>query len=99
MIIVPIILPLIEALGFNLTWFAILVAVNLQTAWLITSCSLISIFLKRCCSRMGFKRYLSRNDAIYGTSDNWLDNYNNISKNCTVVANCLVWTVIYIGLI
>ena len=34
MIIVPIILPLIEALGFNLTWFAILVAVNLQTAWL-----------------------------------------------------------------
>ena len=29
-----IILPLIEALGFNLTWFAILVAVNLQTAWL-----------------------------------------------------------------
>ena len=30
MIIIPIILPLIEALGFNLTWFAILVAVNLQ---------------------------------------------------------------------
>ena len=27
MIIVPIILPLVEALGFNLTWFAILVAV------------------------------------------------------------------------
>ena len=34
MIVVPIILPLVEALGFNLTWFAILVAVNLQTAWL-----------------------------------------------------------------
>ena len=31
--------------------------------------------------------------------DNWLDNHNNISKNCFVVANCLVWTVIYIGLI
>ena len=30
MIIIPIILPLVEALGFNLTWFAILVAVNLQ---------------------------------------------------------------------
>ena len=28
-----------------------------------------------------------------------IDNNNNISKNCTVVANCLVWTVIYIGLI
>ena len=34
LIIIPIILPLIESLGFNLTWFAILVAVNLQTAWL-----------------------------------------------------------------
>ena len=34
LIIIPIILPLIEALEFNLTWFAILVAVNLQTAWL-----------------------------------------------------------------
>ena len=45
MIIVPIILPLIEALGFNLTWFAILVAVNLQTAWLSPE-SFISILLK-----------------------------------------------------
>ena len=34
LIIIPIILPLIESLEFNLTWFAILVAVNLQTAWL-----------------------------------------------------------------
>jgi len=34
LIILPIILPLIEALGFNLLWFGILVAVNLQTAWL-----------------------------------------------------------------
>ena len=33
LIVVPIILPLIEGLGFNLIWFAILVAVNLQTAW------------------------------------------------------------------
>ena len=48
---------------------------------------------------MGFKRYLSRNDAIYGTSGNWFSNYNTISKNCTVVTNGLVWTVIYIGLI
>ena len=48
---------------------------------------------------MGFKRYLSRNDAIYGSSGNWFSNYNTISKNCTMVTNCLVWTVIYIGLI
>ncbi len=34
LIIVPILLPLVDKLGFNLTWFGILVAVNLQTAWL-----------------------------------------------------------------
>jgi len=46
MIIVPIILPLIEALEFNLTWFAILVAVNLQTAWLSPPVALSAYFLK-----------------------------------------------------
>ena len=46
MIIVPIILPLIEALGFNLTWFAILVAVCLQTAWLSPPVALSAYFLK-----------------------------------------------------
>ena len=46
MIIVPIILPLIEALGFNLTWYAILVAVNLHTAWLSPPVALSAYFLK-----------------------------------------------------
>ena len=46
MIVVPIILPLVEALEFNLTWFAILVAVNLQTAWLSPPVSLSAYFLK-----------------------------------------------------
>ena len=46
LIIIPIILPLIESLGFNLTWFAILVAVNLQTAWLSPTVALSSYFLK-----------------------------------------------------
>ena len=46
LIIIPIILPLIEALGFNLTWFAILVAVNLQTAWLSPPVALSAYFLK-----------------------------------------------------
>ena len=41
-----IILPLVEALGFNLTWFAILVAVNLQTAWLSPPVALSAYFLK-----------------------------------------------------
>ena len=46
LIIIPIILPLIEELGFNLTWFAILVAVNLQTAWLSPPVALSAYFLK-----------------------------------------------------
>ena len=46
LIIIPIILPLIEELGFNLTWFAILVAENLQTAWLSPPVALSAYFLK-----------------------------------------------------
>ena len=46
LIIVPIILPLIDQLGFNLTWFGILVAVNLQTAWLSPPVALSAYFLK-----------------------------------------------------
>ena len=46
LIIIPIILPLIESLGFNLTWFAILVAINLQTAWLSPPVALSAYFLK-----------------------------------------------------
>ncbi len=46
MIIIPILLPLIERLGFNLTWFGILVAVNLQTAWLSPPVALSAYFLK-----------------------------------------------------
>jgi len=46
LIVIPIILPLIEGLGFNLTWFAILVAINLQTAWLSPPVALSAYFLK-----------------------------------------------------
>ena len=46
LIIIPIVLPLIEQLGFNLTWFGILVAVNLQTAWLSPPVALYAYFLK-----------------------------------------------------
>ena len=46
LIIVPILLPLITELGFNLTWFGILVAVNLQTAWLSPPVALSAYFLK-----------------------------------------------------
>ncbi|MEO0792254.1 MAG: TRAP transporter large permease subunit [Pseudomonadota bacterium] len=54
LIIVPILLPVVEAMGgpFGmeraqlLTWFAILVAVNLQTAWLSPPVALSAYFLK-----------------------------------------------------
>ncbi len=46
LIIVPILLPLVEQLGFNLVWFGILVAVNLQTAWLSPPVALSAYFLK-----------------------------------------------------
>jgi tripartite ATP-independent transporter DctM subunit len=46
LIIVPILIPLVEGLGFNLVWFGILVAVNLQTAWLSPPVALSAYFLK-----------------------------------------------------
>jgi tripartite ATP-independent transporter DctM subunit len=46
LIIVPILIPLVEKLGFDLTWFGILVAVNLQTAWLSPPVALSAYFLK-----------------------------------------------------
>jgi tripartite ATP-independent transporter DctM subunit len=46
LIILPILLPLVDKLGFDLTWFGILVAVNLQTAWLSPPVALSAYFLK-----------------------------------------------------
>ena len=46
LIIIPILLPLLDQLGINLTWFGILVAVNLQTAWLSPPVALSAYFLK-----------------------------------------------------
>jgi tripartite ATP-independent transporter DctM subunit len=46
LIIVPILIPLLDQIGVNLTWFGILVAVNLQTAWLSPPVALSAYFLK-----------------------------------------------------
>ncbi len=46
LIIVPILIPALDHLGINLTWFGILVAVNLQTAWLSPPVALSAYFLK-----------------------------------------------------
>ena len=46
LIIVPILIPVLVKLDVNLTWFGILVAVNLQTAWLSPPVALSAYFLK-----------------------------------------------------
>ena len=46
LIIVPILIPALVELNVNLTWFGILVAVNLQTAWLSPPVALSAYFLK-----------------------------------------------------
>lgn len=46
LIIVPILVPALIKLDVNLTWFGILVAVNLQTAWLTPPVALSAYFLK-----------------------------------------------------
>lgn len=45
-IIIPILVPLLVDLNINLIWFAIMVAVNLQTAWLSPPVALSAYFLK-----------------------------------------------------
>lgn len=45
-VVVPIFIPTIHHLGYNEVWFAILVAVTLQTSWLTPPMALSSFFLK-----------------------------------------------------
>lgn len=46
LIFVPMMLPAVREMGFDLTWFGILVAVTLQTAWLSPPVALSAYFLK-----------------------------------------------------
>jgi tripartite ATP-independent transporter DctM subunit len=46
LIVVPFLLPLVAKLGFDKAWFGILVAVNLQTAWLSPPVALSAYFIK-----------------------------------------------------
>jgi hypothetical protein len=48
---------------------------------------------------MGFKRYLSWNDAIYGSSSYRVNNNYNISSNSTMASSLPIWTVNFISLI
>jgi len=46
LIFVPILMPVIREMGYNLSWFCMLVAVTLQTAWLSPPVALSAYFLK-----------------------------------------------------
>jgi len=46
LIFVPIFLPVVHALGYNLVWFCTLVAVNLQTAFLSPPVAMAAYYLK-----------------------------------------------------
>jgi len=46
LIVVPILLPAVRQLGIDMVWFSILIAVNLQTAWLSPPVALSAYFLK-----------------------------------------------------
>ena len=66
LIIVPILIPLLDKMGINLTWFGILVAVNLQTAWLSPPVALSAYFLKGVVPDWDLKGHLPRHDAVHG---------------------------------
>ena len=46
LIILPVLLPMINHMGYDMLWFSILVAVTLQTAWLSPPVALSAYFLK-----------------------------------------------------
>ena len=66
LIIVPILIPLLDKMGINLTWFGILVAVNLQTAWLSATGGAVRLFPQGGGPGMGPQGHLHRHDAVHG---------------------------------
>ena len=46
LIVVPIVLPIVQAANIDLIWFCTLVAMTLQTAWLSPPVALSAYFLK-----------------------------------------------------
>jgi tripartite ATP-independent transporter DctM subunit len=55
LIFVPILVPVVEALGFSLLWFGILVAVNLQSAFLSPPVAMAAYYLKGAAPQLSLK--------------------------------------------
>ena len=63
----PMFMPIILAMKYDLVWFGTLVAVNLQTAFL-SPCRYVRLLFESGCSRMGTGNDLQRDDGLYGPS-------------------------------
>ena len=85
LIIVPILIPVLIKLDVNLV-IGILVAVNLQTAWLSPPVALSAYFLIGG-ARMGSEGYLSWHDAVHGHSGNRPGSDLRLPANCPVASN------------
>ena len=68
LIIVPILVPSAGSLECQPDWFAILVAVNLQTAWLSPAGGAVGLLPQRGGAGVGSEGHLSRHDAVHGAS-------------------------------
>ena len=86
LIIVPILLPVVDKLGFNLTWFGILVAVNLQTAWLSPPVALSAYFMKGAVPEWDLKDIYGGMMQFMGVQLFWPDSDHCLPADRTVVA-------------
>ena len=65
LIIVPILIPLLDKMDVNLTWFGILVAVNLQDRVVVATGGAVGLFPERGGSGVGSQGHLHRHDAVF----------------------------------
>ena len=62
--------------------------------WLSPPVALSAYFLKGVVPEWDLKDIYLWNDAIYGSSSNWINYNNSISQNSALVTNTVVWTVV-----
>jgi TRAP-type mannitol/chloroaromatic compound transport system permease large subunit len=55
LIFVPVLVPVVNALGFDMLWFGILVAVNLQSAYLSPPVAMAAYYLKGAAPELDMK--------------------------------------------
>ena len=88
-----------KLLGFNLTWFAILVAVNLQTAWLSPPVALSAYFLKGVVPEWDLKDIYHGMMQFMVIQVIGLILIISISTNCFMASSLSIWTVEFISLL